>query len=485
MCLTAPSSCYFFTGFLFPSLSFGSPSFWSTKEAFRKTQRTKLLPFFPKQFTVGFSLRKKRLAAICSGRVSGACLPCVRLVSATCPPCVVGFGRVSGACPPCVVGFGRVSGACPPCVVGFGRLALLAVAAPPVLVRHLFALCPPLVRLVLLALAAPPALVRHLSALCPPLVRLVLLALAAPPVLVRHLSALCPPLVRLVLLALAAPPVFVRLLSALCPPLVRLVGFGRASSPCPPLVRLVMLALATSPELVRLVSATCPPCVVGFGRASSPCPSVVGFGRASSPCPPCVVGFGHVPRACRPCVRHPPLARHVSTSCLVSGLSPLWPRFQTLSTMCPPCVCNFVCYVSALRPSLCPPCLGLCPGLRPALAASPNLVGHRPGPCVRPCLHFGLASNLNLVCHVSALPFVHHVSAKALPLVFVSSWPAVGQGRGIIRQNSFAPLRNPQRLYCRPAGQFPLYIHQSRPLQGHLMLEKLFGVYAGIICFFL
>ena len=94
----------------------------------------KTIVFFSKQFTVGFSLRKKRLAAICSRRVSGACPP----MCATCPPLV--------------------------------RLVLLALAAPPVLVRHLSALCcwlwPRLHR------PCPPC-VRHLSA-C-----------------VRHLSALC------------------------------------------------------------------------------------------------------------------------------------------------------------------------------------------------------------------------------------------------------------------------------------------------------
>ena len=120
---------------------------------------------------VRLSFKKKWLAAICSGRASSPCLPLVRLVSATCPPCVVGFGRASSSSPPLV------------------RLVLLAVPASPVLVRHLSAMCPPLVRLVLLAVAAPPVLVRHLSAMCPPLVHHVSLA--------QTLSTMCPPYDRL------------------------------------------------------------------------------------------------------------------------------------------------------------------------------------------------------------------------------------------------------------------------------------------------
>ena len=81
--------------------------------------------YFPKPFTVGFSLRKKRLAAICSGRVPGACPPRVRPVSALstlsplwprlqtlsamCPPCL-------GLRPPCVRPFGCASKPCLPCV---------------------------------------------------------------------------------------------------------------------------------------------------------------------------------------------------------------------------------------------------------------------------------------------------------------------------------------------------------------------------------
>ena len=108
--------------------------------------------FSPNSLLWGSLLEEKRLATICTGRVPGACPPCVRLVSAACPACVDGFGRasspysslvrhLSALCPPCLVGF------CPPCG------------------RHMFALlllyC---VRLVFLALAARPVLVGT----CPP-----------------------------------------------------------------------------------------------------------------------------------------------------------------------------------------------------------------------------------------------------------------------------------------------------------------------------
>ena len=122
----------------------------------------------------------------------------------------------------------------------------------------------------------------------------------------------------------------------------------------------------------------------------------------------------------------------------------LWPRPRSLSALCPPCVRH----VSAL----CPPCVHL----ESASAAPPNLVRHMSAMCP--------------LCVTVWPPCVRHASAlcpplsttgppcfllKPPPLDFVRSWPAVGQGRGIIKQNSFSPLRNPQRLYCMPVGQFP------------------------------
>ena len=62
------------------------------------------------------------------------------------------------------------------------------------------------------------------------------------------------------------------------------------------------------------------------------------------------------------------------------------------------------------------------------------------------------------------------------------SWP-IGAGPWHHEgKKSFSALRNPPRLYCMPAGQFPWHFgSQIRPLQAHPMLEKVFGVYAGII----
>ena len=107
--------------------------------------------------------------------------------------------------------------------------------------------------------------------------------------------------------------------------------------------------------------------------------------------------FGRVSTLCPPCVRlasavRPPCVRLAPASC------PPGVRFGRASKPCPPCVCL-----------LCLPCV--CP------------------PCAR-----------------SLSAQVHHVSS---PLDFVR------QGRGIMKQNYFSALRNPPRLYCMPAGQFP------------------------------
>ena len=88
-----------------------------------------------------FSLRKKRLAAICSGRVPGACPPCVR----HCPACVR-CGRDSKPCPPCVLMFvGLVSAvAAPPSVVSPMLPSVSTMC--PLLVFSLFSRCPLVVR---------------------------------------------------------------------------------------------------------------------------------------------------------------------------------------------------------------------------------------------------------------------------------------------------------------------------------------------------
>ena len=96
--------------------------------------------FFPEQFTVEFSLRNKRLAATCSGRIPGACPPCVRLVSALsplwprlqtlstmCPPWVC---LVPALRPPCVR-FGRAPKPCPPHVRQASAVHLVSARCPP------------------------------------------------------------------------------------------------------------------------------------------------------------------------------------------------------------------------------------------------------------------------------------------------------------------------------------------------------------------
>ena len=98
--------------------------------------------FFPKQSTVGFSLRKKgwpRYALAASpelvlGRASRPCRALVRGVSATCPPYVRLWPRIQA-----------LSRTCPSCVRRLSALCCwLALAAPSVLVRHLSARCLPM-----------------------------------------------------------------------------------------------------------------------------------------------------------------------------------------------------------------------------------------------------------------------------------------------------------------------------------------------------
>ena len=115
--------------------------------------------FFPKQFTVGFYLRKKRLAA--SGR--DMLWPRPRSLSALRPPLFAlclpwfPFGSDFTLCPPCVR---LVSAVCPPCV----RLVCEWSLLWPCL-QTLSALCPPLVFAVCVSTICP-LFVRHVPALC-------------------------------------------------------------------------------------------------------------------------------------------------------------------------------------------------------------------------------------------------------------------------------------------------------------------------------
>ena len=167
--------------------------------------------FSPNSLLWGSFLGKKRLAAICSGCVPGACPPCVPHVSALCPPWVC-FGRASKPCLPCVR---HVSAMCPPCV------RLVSGICPP--------LCLPWVRWGRASELCPPC-VRHASAMCPPCVCLDS-ALATPPNLVHHVSAMCPPCLCLLCLPCVRHVLAcVRLVSALAFTLARLAF-------CPPCVR--------------------------------------------------------------------------------------------------------------------------------------------------------------------------------------------------------------------------------------------------------
>ena len=124
--------------------------------------------------------------------------------------------------------------------------------------------------------------------------------------------------------------------------------------------------------------------------------------------------------SCVPCLRlaaPPSLVCHVSALSFVRHVSDVCPSCVHL---CPSCVClgrvSKLCppSASAFRlwphlqtlPAMHPPCLGL---VCPLLALPPDLV-----------------------CHVSALLFVHHLSAKALPLDFGLLWSrAIASSRKI------------------------------------------------------
>ena len=288
----------------------------------------------------------------------------VRFVSATCPPCVVGFGRASNPCPPlvrlvsCPPRLRSFSAMCPPCVVGFGRastpcpplfsalccwlrprlqslsatcvrIVLLAATAPPVLVRHLSALCPPCVRHLSALCCWLWPLLQSLSATC---VRIVLLAAAAPPVLVRHLSALCPPCVRH--LSALCCWLWPRLqsLSATCPPCARLALLQSLYATCPagvylycPPVNIVSGCCSPLNCLVSAIMSAVHPSVSAFLRRKKAgrdpcvrhCPPRVCFGRASKPCPPPVSAScvsRHVSALCLPRARSlPAQVHHVSS----------------------------------------------------------------------------------------------------------------------------------------------------------------------------
>ena len=372
------------------------------------------------------------------GRASKPCAACVRRirhVSAKCPPCVC-FGHVSKPCSPCVC-FGRASKPCPSCVGLYIRFGFPAKPRPPCVCQ---ALCPP--RLVSALCCLWPRLQAFLSCctLCPPCVRslsflcslVVRLLFALYPLFVGFWPvyglALAGPLLALCLLfgfcvCVCSVSVVVRLSRGLCrcafaccssghlylaAPLSA-PKLGRAFAPCLSFSPFVLISPNSLPwgsllekkagrdmpwPLPQSLSALCPLCVRDASASCLPCVRL----ESLKPCLPCVrLAF------CPPCVGH------VSALCPpVSTLRLLWPRLQTLS---PPCVRPCVRLwphlqtLSAMRP----PCLGLCPALCPLLAMPPNLVRH-----------------------VSALPFVHCVSAKPLkPCLWTLSALGLLWGRAV------------------------------------------------------
>ena len=137
-------------------------------------------------------------------------------------------------------------------------------------------------------------------------------------------------------------------------------------------------------------------------------------------------------------------------------LWPLWPRVQTLSALWLPCVClasaMAVSHMSALVFALSP----LRPHLQTLFAMCPPCVGHVFAIWLR-------LQALSAMCPPSLLSTMRPL--KPWPCLWTLSALGLLWGRAMASSNnfSFAPLRNPQRLYCMPAGQFPSYIHFGSP----------------------
>ena len=195
------------------------------------------------------------------GRASSPCPPLVRLVllalaappvlvphlSATCSPNSLLWGSLSEEKRLAAICAGRVPGACPWCGCDVSTLA-----TPPNLVRDLSAMWPP-ANVSALSRLRP----QTLSTMCPPCVCLLSwcplwVRLGRPPP-----NLVCPPFVRRVCLesALAASPHFLRHVSALS---VRLASAMRR--PCDRFGRVCPLSVRLEPALPRLhhVSALCP-----------------------------------------------------------------------------------------------------------------------------------------------------------------------------------------------------------------------------------
>ena len=147
------------------------------------------------------------------------------------------------------------------------------------------------------------------------------------------------------------------------------------------------------------------------------------------PRPPNLVS--HVSALCPPCVRllSPLWPRPQNLSALCPALCPLWPRLRTLFAMCLPCLLS----------ALCPPCARLSPLTH--LGACP--------PCVR-------------------LVFWPPLHASGL----CRSWPAEGEGHGIIKY--FSPFCATHSVYiaCPPVCFLGIHFgYQIQSLQARPMLQ--------------
>ena len=131
---------------------------------------------------------------------------------------------------------------------------------------------------------------------------------------------------------------------------------------------------------------------------------------------------------------------------------------------------------------MCPPCVYLVS----VLAVPPNLVRHVSASRVR-LLFVQTLSAICPLCHRLVSPRFRlrfqTLSALCPPLVSASCVSTMCPPGPWHHETFFSALCNPAHLYCMPAGQLPwhsLWLANTA-LQAHPMLEKLFGVYAGII----
>ena len=168
-----------------------------------------------------------------------------------------------------------------------------------------------------------------------------------------------------------------------------------------------------------------------------------------------------------------PLKRRNPNQCLGRASRPGPPCVCHLTTMCPPCVRP----LSAAGP---PPCVIFCPPLTGYLPPCPK-TSATCSPCAHVCLRFGQCVLQGPTMRPPLSGFLcSPLFSSVRPLLFSSlfalcrplphnGWLMLSKDAGrprkalalpldLVRSFSkkiISPLRNPQRLYCMPAGQFP------------------------------